>query len=233
MSWFKRENGEYPSPAGTGGGGTGADANGASGPRACAPKACGSSAPAAASPSTRPISRPTATSAPSASITSSSARAQRIDDSARAGLRTGRHGGLRSTDPLELHRREAVQAAAAQGAGADRPRRRDAQCRRPAGTARSRAQRHGVRVHRRLDGRRGGRDHCPRRRSRARRAQAAHRGCCFRRRAHDGRRREPDADGEDLHRAGAARRRARALHLACSPIPRPAASPRASPCWAI
>ncbi len=45
--------------------------------------------------------------------------------------------------------------------------------------------------------------------------QAADHGLGFRRRAHEGRHASPDADGEDLRRAGAAGRSRRSLHLAC------------------
>ena len=44
-------------------------------------------------------------------------------------------------------------------------------------------------------------------------ADAGREPAMFRRRAHDGRRREPDADGQDFDGSRAARRRARALHL--------------------
>ena len=53
------------------------------------------------------------------------------------------------------------------------------------------------------------------------------------RRAHAGRRGQPDADGQDLGRADAPGRSAHALTSASSPTRPPAASPPASPCWAI
>ena len=59
------------------------------------------------------------------------------------------------------------------------------------------------------------------------RAHAAGDRFRFRRRAHAGRRRQPDADGQDLAPRSCGSTRPACLTSACSPIPPPAASPPA------
>ena len=221
MSWFKRENGDFPAPA-IGPAKGPEPENGDQAGRTVRTeglwiKCVGCRADDLEG---RSRSQPQCLSQVPAPLQDRRAAAHRY--AAGAGLRAGgrRIALYRSA---ELHRREAVQAAAAQGAGADRPGRRDCECGGPDGPARRGGERHGVRLHRRLNGRGGGRDDCPRRGPRPAGPQAAHRGGRLRRRAHDGGRGEPDADGQNLDGAGAARRRRACLTSACSPTPPPAA----------
>ncbi len=65
--------------------------------------------------------------------------------------------------------------------------------------------------------------------------QEAAAGDCFllRRRAHDGGHDQPDAAGQSFRRARAPGRSRACRSFPFSPTPPPAASPRATPCWAI
>ena len=169
---------------------------------AFAPKACGSSATAAARSSSRPTSKPTSTSAPSAShhfhidarSSASTCCSSRATNSSTC--------GLRSTDPLELHRPQALQAAPAQSPGRNRPQRRHRQRRRPARPARtSSSAPWSTRSSAAAWARWSAKPSPAPSTARSRRRQPAHHRRRLRRRAHDGRHRQPDADGQDLRRA--------------------------------
>jgi acetyl-CoA carboxylase carboxyl transferase subunit beta len=132
----------------------------------------------------------------------------------------------------QLHRREAIQEAPPRRAGSNRPGRRDSQCGGPIGHHSVVLSAMEYALHRRVDGRSGGRDHCPRRGSGAHWPQAADR-CA----ASGGARMMEGVVSlmqmAKISTALASWTTRRCPTSACSPIPQPAASPPASPCWAI
>ena len=92
--------------------------------------------------------------------------------------------------------------------------------------------RDGIWIYRRLDGRGGRGKGDARNRTGHGIAPAVRCGFLLRRRAHDGRHDQPDAARESFRGAGASLTTPRCRIFLCSPIPRPAASRPASPCWA-